>query len=265
MTSSYDGVVAWTAETNDAPEAPLIRCRELVVGYRGKGLLPAVDVSIRRGEFWALIGINGSGKTTFLRTVLGLLPRVGGEIERTAGVVLSYVPQRSELDPQIPGRVVDLVRSGLDRGWSFLHPFGLRADDAVKAALRDARCADLAGDQFSRLSEGQKARALLARALVSNPDVLVLDEPTSAVDAQTERAVFELLESLRDERNLALVVVSHRSELFVDRATHALFIDRNDRVATAGEFGPVTESPAFVLRHGPIAVPVPDARVASMH
>jgi ABC-type glutathione transport system ATPase component len=110
---------------------------------------------------------------------------------------------------------------------------------------------------MARLSEGQKSRAVLARALASNPNVLVLDEPTSVVDALTERAIFDLLEALRRERRLALIVVSHRSELFLGRATHAIFVDRLGGVASAGSFDGIIRSPAFLSSHGPIPSPAP--------
>jgi zinc transport system ATP-binding protein len=229
--------------------------RDLSVGYQGRAILPPLSFEIRTGEFWALLGNNGSGKTTLVRTLLGLLPRVGGETSRTPETIFSYVPQRTELDPTIPGRLIDFVRSGRDRGWSFLDPFRGNDDGATRKALADARCEDLAHRQLSQLSEGQKARAVLARALVSNPNVLVLDEPTSSLDAGTEKAVFDLLDVLRRDRELALIVVSHRSELFAGRATHAIFVDRLGDAAFAGSFDFVTSAPVFLSRHGPIPSP----------
>jgi len=251
--------------TKPGGHSPLIACRGLAVGYGGRAILPSLDIEVRTGEFWALLGNNGSGKTTLIRTLLGLLPRVGGEIERAPETVMSYVPQRTELDPTIPNRVVDFVRSGRDRGWSFLDPFHADDHGATRKALRDARCDDLALQQLSHLSEGQKARAVLARALVSNPKVLVLDEPTSSVDAITERAVFELLDALRRERDLALIVVSHRSELFIGRATHAVYVDRVGGVAASGEFDAITRSAVFITRHGPIASPAAPPPISPMH
>ncbi len=246
-------------------QAPLIVARDLAVGYQGRAILPQLPFEVRTGEFWALLGNNGSGKTTLIRTLLGLLPRVDGELYRAPATVFSYVPQRTELDPTIPGRVLDFVRSGRDRGWSFLNPFQGNDDGATRKALEDARCDDLAHQQLAQLSEGQKARAVLARALVSNPNVLVLDEPTSSVDAVTERAIFDLLEALRRERNLALIVVSHRSELFVGRATHAIYVDRLAGVASAGGFDAITHSSVFLSRHGPIPSPASPAPLSPMH
>jgi zinc transport system ATP-binding protein len=239
--------------THSSNGAPLIACRGLVVGYGGRAILPPLDLEVRTGEFWAFLGNNGSGKTTLIRTLLGLLQRVDGEIDRAPDTVMSYVPQRTELDPTIPNRVLDFVRSGRDRAWSFLDPFPRRDRESTRKALEDARCSDLAQQQLSHLSEGQKARAVLARALVSDPRVLFLDEPTSSLDAVTERAVFDLLDALRRERDLALIVVSHRSELFVGRATHAVYVDRAAGVAVAGEFDAITRSPVFVSGYGVIA------------
>jgi zinc transport system ATP-binding protein len=239
--------------TRSSNGSPLIACRGLVVGYGGRAILPPLDLEVRTGEFWALLGNNGSGKTTLIRTLLGLLPRVGGEIDRAPDTVMSYVPQRTELDPTIPNRVIDFVRSGRDRAWSFVHPFPRKDQESTRKALDDARCRDLAQQQLSHLSEGQKARAVLARALVSDPRVLFLDEPTSSLDASTERAVFDLLDALRRERDLALIVVSHRSELFLGRATHAVYVDRAANVAVAGEFDAITRSEVYVSGRGAIA------------
>jgi len=105
-----------------SPETPLLlAARGLRVGYHGKALLPSLDFEVHVGEMWAIIGRNGSGKTTLLRTLLGLLPRVAGALERdAASCPIGYVPQRLELDLSVPMRCLDVVRGGLDLGWSFL-------------------------------------------------------------------------------------------------------------------------------------------------
>ncbi|HXV62027.1 MAG TPA: ATP-binding cassette domain-containing protein [Vicinamibacteria bacterium] len=225
--------------------------RGLLVGYRGRAILPPIDVTVRRGDFWAVVGVNGSGKTTLLRTLLGLLPRVGGQIEWNEETVLSYVAQWSDFDASVPSRVRDFVRAGLDRGWSFLR-WGHRDPDSVQEALAEAKCDRLADEQFSSLSEGQKGRVRLARALVSSPNVLVLDEPTSAVDSVTEAAIFDTLDELRRVRGVTLLVISHRTHVFVGRATHAIFVDRDDGAAVTGTFEEVVRAPPFLSRHGPI-------------
>ena len=239
-----------------SPEpATLLSCRDLLVGYGGHPILPPINVRARAGEFWAIVGVNGSGKTTFLRTALGLLGRIDGELVWAENAVVSYVAQHHDVDASLPGRVRDFVGSGRDRGWSFLS--WRHADsDAVQRALEDARCEDLEEEQFASLSEGQKGRARIARALASGPNVLVLDEPTSAVDSVTERAVFDTLDTLRRTRGVTIFVVSHRTRVFAGRATHALYVDRAEGAAVAGAFDEVVQAPAFLSRHGPIATPV---------
>lgn len=217
----------------------------LVVGYGGVPLLPPIDAAVRPGELWALIGRNGSGKSTLLNTLLGQLPAVGGRIAWAGGVPVSFVPQRGEHDAAVPGRALDVVRGGLDRGWSFMAPWHVaRRREAVAAAMAEAGAEALAFEPFATLSEGQKQRVGLARALASGPRVILLDEPTSALDAVAERAAFELFDRLRRERGLALVLASHHLGFVPRFATHAILVDRDDGVALAGPIADVLGAPA---------------------
>lgn len=222
----------------------LMEARGLRVGYRGRALLPALDLAIRPGQLWGLVGPNGAGKTTLLRTLLGLQPRVGGSLLRGPGMRLSYVPQRGDADPAVPGRVRDVVLDGVDRGWSFLDPlraFRRRAD--ALGTLREVGAAGLAAQRFLELSEGQKQRVLVAGALVSRPDLLVLDEPTSAMDQAGEHAVFDLLAQLRETRRLAVLVVSHHTALLLEHVSHLVFVDRESGLVASGDVAAVMADP----------------------
>lgn len=234
--------------------APLLAADALAVGYAGASILPPLAFAVRPGEAWALFGRNGSGKTTLLRTLLGLLPPTRGEIARAPGLRLGYVPQRGGYDLSIPARVVDVVRDGTAAGRSYLRPLLAPADHAAVArAMDDTDTTGLAAQAFTALSEGQKQRVLVARALVARPALLVLDEPTSAMDARNERAIFDLLAALRARHGIAVLVASHSTEAVARCSTHAVFVDRDHGHVTAGAIADVLRDPEFVRHYGEVA------------
>jgi len=212
--------------------------------------LPKIDLSIARGELWAIIGRNGSGKTTWLRTVLGLLPPVSGTIERAPDVRLSYLPQRSSLDELYPLLAREVVRMGTLRGWSFFGPrFGGESAE-VDGALAEMKVAELADRPFRQLSEGQKQRVLFARIAASNAELALLDEPTSAMDVVAEREAFALLDGLRKTRQMAIIVVSHYLGLVREFADRALLLDRDTPAVVVGTPEEVFNHQVFSERYG---------------
>lgn len=232
---------------------PQISAHRLCAGHGGHAVVPATDLSIRPREFWALVGRNGLGKSTLLKTLIGLLPPVSGRIERSSGLRVGYVPQRSDLDLDLPLRVIDIVRDGAEVGWSFISPTFTRSKrHEIERALAAVDCLDLAHRRYSTLSEGQKQRALLARVLTCDPQVLVLDEPTSSMDLASENSVFELVDRLRIDRALTLLVVNHRVNVLAARATHVAFLHQEShRVAVeVGPFSEVSRSPNFTGVYG---------------
>lgn len=233
--------------------SPLIAARKLTVGYRGRTLLPPIDFEVTAGEQWALIGPNGAGKTTLIRTILSMIERVGGTVHTTDAI--GYVPQRASIDDRVPARVVDVVALGLDHGWSFLRPgFARQRRNALASALADTNCGDLARLLYAQLSEGQKQRVLIARALASQPRLLVLDEPTASMDLRAEASVFDLLLDLRRSRGLAVLVVSHQLSLAAKYATHAIVVDKDGDFAHAGPMEDVARHPEVVDRYGKLFV-----------
>ena len=234
----------------------VIEARDLVVGYGGRPLLPPATFRLQREELWALVGRNGGGKTTLLRTLLGLLPKIGGEVVWSPGARIGYVPQRADIDLSVPRLVRDVVGDGLDRGWSFLRPRLLRNEAGrVRDVLAETGMAHLVDESFLALSDGQRQRVLVARALVSDPEILVLDEPTNGMDVAAERAAFELFSSLRTARKLALVIVSHHMAMLGSRASHVLWVDKDENHVLSGDIETVRTDARFIAHYGTVFGP----------
>ena len=207
----------------------LLRCRGLSVGYRGKALLPPIDLEIARGELLLILGRNGSGKTTLVRTLLGLVPALAGDVRWAAGMRRSFVPQSGTIDHDVPVRAADVAGWGRLRAWSFLWPFPRRGDAAARdAALAALGVAALGKHKLRELSGGQVQRVLFARMLAGDTDVAVLDEPTAAMDATGERAVYRTLRKLARERGIAVVVVTHAVSAAMGACDRVLLLDPDD-------------------------------------
>lgn len=202
-----------------------LRLRGLVVGHRGKALLPPLDLALGRGQLLLVLGRNGSGKTTLVRTLLGLLPPVAGKVEWQNGARRAYVPQTGSLDPAVPVRAKDVVAWGGLRGWDFAMPWKRTPRAAVTDALGALDVLPFARKPLRELSGGQVQRVLFARMLASHADVAVLDEPTAAMDAAGERAVYRTLARLAHERGFAIVVVTHAVTAALASCDQILLLD----------------------------------------
>lgn len=201
----------------------LIRLERAAFGYAGRTVIADVDLDVRAGDFVGIVGPNGGGKTTLFRGLLGLLPPTKGRVER-AGARLGYVPQRETLDPIFPLRVADVVRMG-----AYGELLGLRALSAQQRAAADRAIervglSEKSAADFAGLSGGQRQRALLARALLAAPNVLLLDEPTSGVDRGAQRRILELLVELNARDGLAVLLVSHQIGLLREAAREVLWV-----------------------------------------
>lgn len=190
--------------------------RDLSVGYDGQVVLEKVSLSVERGEFLALLGPNGAGKTTLLRGVLGLIPLLAGRIEYSFDRLVNppgYVPQRETLDPIFPLTVFEVVLMGTYARLGPLRPVGRRQREFAATCLEQVGLPDLAKRPFWALSGGQKQRVLIARALAVEPEILMLDEPTSGVDPGAAAAIMDLISRLNRDHGLTVVLVSHHLRL----------------------------------------------------
>ena len=193
--------------TNGA--APLLlEVRGASLGYGGAPVLRGLSLRVERGQRVAICGPNGAGKTTLFRGLLGALAPCEGSVERATSR-FGYLPQSERLDPLFPLTALELVLQGaISRlsGWRAFSPEDVATAEELLGSLGlGGKGATL----LSELSGGQRQRALLARALISNPEVLLLDEPTSGVDKAAAQAVFERVDALTRERGLAAPTVTH--------------------------------------------------------
>jgi zinc transport system ATP-binding protein len=252
---------AATPETGEAGARgagrEVLRCDGLVIGYAGQGLLPPIDLSVRRGEVLLVTGCNGSGKSTWLRTVLGLVPPVRGHVRLGSPPPrIAYVPQTPDLDELVPLRAGEVVDWGRLRGWSFLRPWRRRADHQARdRAMAEVGAADLARRPFRELSGGQRQRVLFARVLASEADLVLLDEPTASMDVASERDVHALLARMARERDMAVVIVTHTLHVAARYADRVVFFEpgEDDGVVVAGAAEQVFADAHFQRHFGEVS------------
>ena len=217
---------------------------EAVVEVRGAGvrrsgrwLVEGVDLTIRRGEIVTLIGPNGSGKSTTAKMVTGVLKPDAGSVVRAAGLTVGYVPQKLTIDWTLPLSVKRLMTLT-----------GRHDPSEVAAALEAVGITHLANEEVQHLSGGEFQRALLARAMIRKPDLLVLDEPVQGVDFSGEVALYDLIKTIRDETRCGVLLISH--DLHVVMAETDTVICLNGHVCCRGTPESVARSPEYLELFG---------------
>ena len=191
---------------------PALVINDLTVAYHSRPVIWDVDLTVERGALMALVGPNGAGKSTLIKAVLGLVPRSAGTVEVLGRRVerlhpgIGYVPQRGSVDWDFPTTVLDVVMMGRYGRLGPLRRPGRSDREAARAALDQVKLADLADRQISQLSGGQQQRTFLARALVQEAEIYLMDEPFAAVDALTERAIVDVLRELQRQGRTSIVV-----------------------------------------------------------
>ena len=195
-------------------------------------MLSHVSLALHPGEIVTILGPNGSGKSTLLRALLGIVPLTGGSVSRAAGLRLGYVPQRLSFDVSLPMTVRRFLS------------LPTRCSDAeAAAALARVGVEATAAQQMSGLSGGQFQRVLLARALLTRPQLLVLDEPTQGLDQPGEAAFYRLIEEVRRETGAAVLMVSH--DLHVVMAASDRVICLNHHICCEGTPRVVSNAPEY--------------------
>lgn len=228
------------SEPSQSP--PVFELRAAQLRYGQQVVLDGVDLSVPRGDFLAIVGPNGAGKTTLLRAMLGTLSPSAGTCDSHGRV--GYAPQRGALDPVFPFTAREVIAMGLLGG-----PRRPRADEhaAVTRALEACGLRHKHDAPFRDLSGGQRQRALVARALVAEPDVLVLDEPTNDLDLRGEHDVMELVRDLH-ATGRTVVFVSHMLHVVARYARQIAFI--SGRTVTSGPAADMLTAPRLAALYG---------------
>ncbi len=207
----------------------VLALRDAAFGYGGRTRVARLDLEVEAGSAVALIGPNGSGKSTLLRGILGLADLTGGSIEvlgttpERARRRVGSLPQSDQRDRELPITLRQVVTMGLYRSLGPLRPVGARGRAAVDAAIERVGLGPFAGRLFGSLSGGQQQRAILARALVADPELLLLDEPFNGLDRENREVLLELLRELRAEGRTVLVS-THDLEIAQQACTHVLLL-----------------------------------------
>jgi manganese/zinc/iron transport system ATP- binding protein len=211
---SLTGRPVWSRETGGhehSPDSPL-SIHDMTVAYHRKPVLWDVDLDAPAGKLVGIVGPNGAGKSTLIKAVMDLIPRVSGRVSifgrpyRQQRHRVGYVPQRESVDWDFPVSALEVVAMGRYGRIGWFKPVRRSDREAARHALERVGIADLAQRQISQLSGGQQQRTFLARALVQDADLYLMDEPFAAVDAATEKAIVRLLQDLRSAGKTCLVV-----------------------------------------------------------
>jgi ABC-type Mn2+/Zn2+ transport system ATPase subunit len=235
----------------------IVKGEGLRLGYRSRVLVRDLSFDINGGEILGIVGPNGCGKTTLVRTVLGLMPPLGGRVQRDPSVRMAYVPQRERLDTALPITALELVMMGRSAQFSVWRRTGKQDRDAARRALARVEAEALGPQLFRSLSGGQQRRVTLARALAAEPDVLVLDEPTAGMDLAGEAAIVDFLRELHRSHGVTILVVTHMLSLVLNLATTIMLMDAGTVVH--GAVDTVVREDRLRALYG---VPVHVARVA---
>jgi zinc transport system ATP-binding protein len=213
----------------------ILAVEKIACSYGGMEVLKDISFQVRQGDYLGIVGPNGSGKSTLIRTILGLMTPDSGRISLFGDEQgsfegwqrIGYLPQRIKFfNPDFPGTVEEIVRLGLLAGKAFPKRSASGDRAAVNEALELMGITDLRKRLIGDLSGGQQQRVLLARAMVNKPDILILDEPTTALDPETREHFYSLLETVNNRDKITLLLVTHDTWSIGKYANRFIYIDK---------------------------------------
>ncbi len=218
-------------------EPYLVDAEDISIKLQGRQLLDKVSLTVKPGEILTLIGPNGAGKTTLVRVILGLLKADKGEVKLKSGLRIGYMPQQLSLSENMPLTVKRFLSLGT---------YGLASD--FKSIVKELEIGELQERPMQRLSGGERQRVLLARALMRQPELLVLDEPVQGVDVTGQAALYALITKIRDRFGCGVLMISHDLHLVMSTTDQVLCL--NQHVCCSGHPESVSQHPAYLELFG---------------
>ncbi len=209
---------------------PAVRVRNVTFSYNGDPVLENISFDVETGDFLAIIGPNGGGKSTLLKLMMGIVKPLEGDVRlfgkepEKSDVVIGYVPQETGHNLDFPVTVFDVVLMGLLHRRNRWRRYDADSRQKAFEALGKVNMSEYADRRIAELSGGQRQRVMIARALISDPQILMLDEPTASIDFNGQREIFDLLERLNEK--MTVIVVSHDMSMVMGYARHALYVHK---------------------------------------
>ncbi len=210
---------------------PIIEIEQLSAGYEGKEVLHDVNLTVYQDDYLGIIGPNGGGKTTLMRLILGLMKPTKGSIrffkdgKEVEEITMGYLPQYNALDRQFPISVYEVVLSGLSKTKGLFSRYTREQHQQVNDTLERLQLTDLKDNPIGALSGGQLQRVLLARSIVSKPDVVILDEPNTYIDRRFQKQMYEMLEQIN--KDCAIIIVSHDIAEVLNNVKHIACVNHH--------------------------------------
>ena len=203
----------------------LINIKNLSFGYNEERVLENIDLQIEKDDFMAIIGPNGGGKSTLLKLILGILKPQSGSIDFIDNsITIGYVPQNININTDFPVTAIEVVLMGHNGTKRPIFGYGKSETMCAIQALREVGMEEYAKYRIGSLSGGQRQRVMIARALCSHPSVVILDEPTSSIDANGQKQIYDLLKELN--KTMTIIVVSHDISITMEYANKVAYINK---------------------------------------
>ena len=216
-----------------------LTARDVSLGYEGERIVTDLNFEVDPGDYLCIVGENGSGKSTLMKTMLGLIPPLGGTIERGDGLQkneIGYLPQQSMIQRDFPASVTEIVLSGCRSEGGF-RPFHTKADkETARVNMERMGISHLSKRCYRELSGGQQQRVLLARALCATKKILLLDEPVAGLDPKVTAEMYSLIEELNRNDGITIIMISHDIAAAIRYADRILHVGRSVFFGTKDEY-----------------------------